>query len=36
MLIYVVYLICVYILVDVCMGRSTGWRDLLYNFGGPM
>jgi hypothetical protein len=25
--------VCVYILVYVCMGRSTGWRELLYNFG---
>jgi len=34
MLIYVMCLcVGVYILVDVCMGRSTGWRDLLYNFG---
>jgi hypothetical protein len=26
-------LMCVFILVDVCLGRSTGWRDLLYNLG---
>jgi hypothetical protein len=26
--------VCVCVLVDVCMGRSTGWRVLLYNFGG--
>jgi hypothetical protein len=32
MLIYVMYL-PVYILVDVCMGGSVGWRDLLYNSG---
>jgi len=25
--------VCVFILVHVCMGRSTGWRDMFYNFG---
>lgn len=30
---YVLMCLCVYF-VDVCTGRSTGWRDLLYNFGG--
>jgi hypothetical protein len=33
MLICVMYLY-VYILMDVCLGGSAAWRDLLYKFGG--